>query len=187
MAQSIPTTEPAILQAGDTIKWRKALPDYPASAGWSLAYRLINAAARIDITAAAEGDDHLVTVAAATSAAWAAGAYTWTAFVTNGSDRYTLGSGTITIRPDLAAMQAGFDARSTARKALDDLRTALAAWLSSNGHIQEYDIAGRRVKFASADDLRARIALAEREVAREDAAERLAAGIPAGRRVLVRF
>lgn len=187
MAQSIPTTEPAVLQAGDTIKWRRTLPGYPASEGWVLAYRLINSAARIDITAAADGDDHAVTVLAATSAAWAAGDYTWTAFVTKAGERYTVGSGRATVRPDLAAMPAGFDARSTARKALDDLRAALAAWISTNGHVQEYEVAGRRVRFASADDLRVRIALAEREVAREDAAARLAAGLPAGRRILVRF
>lgn len=187
MAQSIPTAEPAVLQAGDTLKWRRTLPDYPASAGWVLAYRLINAAARIDIAAAAEGDDHLVTVPAATSAAWSDGDYTWTAFVTKAGERFTVGTGRVTVRPDLAAMPAGFDARSTARKALDDLRAALAAWISSNGHIQEYEVAGRRTRFASADDLRTRIAIAEREVAREEAAARLADGLPAGRRIMVRF
>jgi hypothetical protein len=43
------------------------------------------------------------------------------------------------------------------------------------------------MKFASAADIQQRIALAEREVARETAAANLAAGISAGRRVLVRF
>ena len=38
----IATAEPALLQAGDTLRWRIALPDYPASDGWALAYRLIN-------------------------------------------------------------------------------------------------------------------------------------------------
>jgi hypothetical protein len=184
---TIPTTEPAFLQAGDTLTWQRSLPDYPASASWVLTYRLINAAGKIDITAAASGDDHLVTVAAATSAAYAAGDYEWTAYVTKATERYTIGSGRVTIRPDLAAKAAGFEARSVARKALADLRAALSAWLTSNGAIQEYEIAGRRMKFAGADDIRKRISIAEREVAREDAADRIAAGLDAGRRVLVRF
>ena len=64
------TTEPARVTAGDTIAWTKTLSDYPASAGWVLAYTLINAGAKITITAAASGDDHAVTVLAATSAGY---------------------------------------------------------------------------------------------------------------------
>lgn len=184
---TIPTTEPAFLQAGDTLTWQRSLPDYPASDSWVLSYRLINADGKIDIEAAASGDDHLVTVAAATSAAYTAGDYEWTAYVTKASERYTVGNGRLTIRPDLAAKTAGFEARSAMRKARDDLRTALATWVTSNGHVQEYEIAGRRMKFASAADIQQRINLVERELAREDAAARLAAGLDAGRRVLVRF
>ena len=79
------------------------------------------------------------------------------------------------------------DARSTARRALADLRAALARWLSSNGVVAEYEIAGRRMRFASAEDIRKRISLAENEVAREDAEQRLAAGLGGRRRVMVRF
>lgn len=187
MAQSIPTVEPAFLVAGDSVSWRRSLADFPASAGWTLAYRLINAAGKIDITAAPDGDAYLVEESAASTAAWAAGEYAWQAYVTQGAERFTVGSGTLRIKPDLAAQAGGFDARSTARKALDDLRAALAAWVASNGHVNEADIGGRRVRFANAADIRARISMLEREVAREEAAERLAAGLPSGRRILVRF
>ena len=69
----IATAEPALLQAGDTIRWRITLPAYPASDGWVLAYRLINAATTITIAAVADGDDHLAEIAAATSAAYPPG------------------------------------------------------------------------------------------------------------------
>lgn len=187
MATTPPTTEPAFIQAGDTTTWQKALPDYPASAGWVLSYRLINSAGAIDITAAASGDDHLITIPAATTAAYPAGTYTWVATVTLAAERYTLGRGTVTVQPDLAAQPAGFDARSTAQKALDDLRAALLRWLSTSGHVQEYEIAGRRMRFTTAADIQARIGLAEREVARENAALRMAAGLPAANRIYVRF
>lgn len=181
-----PTTEPASLVAGDTILWQKSLPAYPAGV-WTLKYRLINAAGKIDITATASGTDHRVSVAAATTAGWAAGVYTWQAFVEAGGERYTVGSGQLTIKPNLAAQAGGFDARSTAKKALDDTRTALATWIASSGQITEYEIAGRRMKYASLADIEGRIRLLEREVAREQAAEKLASGLPAGNRVLVRF
>jgi hypothetical protein len=187
MAQTIPTIEPASVVAGDSIAWRITLPDYPASAGWVLSYVLINAAGKISITSAADGDDHLVSIAAATSAAYASGDYTWQSAVTLGADRYTLSRGSIKIRPNLAAQAAGFEARSTARKALDDLRAALVTWLASNGQVQEYEIAGRKMKYASAADIQSRIAIVEREVAREDAADKLAAGLNPARRILVRF
>lgn len=183
MAQT-PTTEPASLQAGDTIRWQRLLPDYPASAGWVLSYRLINAQARIDIVAAADGDAHLVTIGAATSAAYEAGEYTTVAQVTRGTDRHTVGQGTIVIKPDWAAAATGADARTPAQRALADLRAALMRWLSSQGHVQEYEIAGRRMRFASVDEIRQRIGIAEREVAREQAS---ATGKPVARRVLVRY
>lgn len=187
MAATPPTTEPVFIQAGDTVAWSRELPDYPASA-WTLKYRLINAVARIDITATADGDTHQISVSASTSAAWTAGEYTWQAYVEGGtSERYTVGNGRLTIKPDLAAKSTAFEARSTARKALDDTRAALATWIASSGQVQEYSIAGRTMKYSSMADIQGRISLLEREVKREEAAEKLAAGLSPPRRLLVRF
>ena len=74
---STPTTEPAAITAGDSFTWQKTLADYPAGT-WTLKYRFINAAGKIDITATASGTDHLVSVTPTTSAAYTAGDYTWT-------------------------------------------------------------------------------------------------------------
>jgi hypothetical protein len=184
---AIPTTEPAFVTAGDTVAWTKSLSDYSAADGWTLAYRLINAAGHIDITTTPAGHDHAVTEMAADTSAWPAGAYTWQAYVTKAGDRHTVGTGAITIRPNLAAKDAGYDARGTWAKTLDGLRLALATWLASSGQVAEYEIAGRRMKFATADDIRKRIAIAEKEVAREAAAESTAAGNYLGRTLYVRF
>lgn len=187
MAAPIPSTEPVFIQAGDTVAWTRDLADYPAPA-WTLKYRLINAASRIDITAVASGTTHSVSVSAAATTAWTAGDYTWQAYVEGGtSERYTVGNGRITIKPNLAAMGANYDARSTARKALDDTRAAMASWIATNGQVTEYEIAGRRMKYASLSDIEGRIRLLEREVANEEAAEKLAAGLQPARRLLVRF
>ena len=184
-AMVIPTTEPTVVTAGDAIAWKKALADYPASAGWVLKYRLINAAGSIDITATASGSDHAVSASAATSAIWRAGAYTWHAYVENAAERYTVGTGKIVVKPNLAAMAAGFDARGTWAKAAEDLRAALATWLSTSGHVQEYEIAGRRMKFAAAADIQARLAIADRQAAREAIASGASADL--GKPIYVRF
>lgn len=177
---------PHSAMAGDTLSWRKTLPDYPASV-WTLTYTIINAASKMTVVATADGDDHLVSIPAATTAAWIAGEYGWVASVSDGTDRHTIESGRIVIKTDLVAQLAGHDARTAARKALDDLRAALATWISTKGHVQSYMVDGVNMTFASAADLKARISILEREVAREEAAERLAAGLGTGRRVMVRF
>lgn len=181
------TGVPPFLQAGDSISWRRELPDFSALDGWVLNYRLINAAASIDIVCEADGASHLVRIPATASAGYEPGDYTVTEFVTRGTDRHTLGTYTTKVLVDLAAQPAGFDARTDSQRALDDLRAALRRWLSSQGHVQEYDIAGRRMRFASAAEIEGRIRMAEREVQRDKDAVRIAAGGASGKRILVRF
>jgi len=183
----IPTTVPAVITAGDTLAWTRSLADYSAADGWVIAYRLINAAGKIDITGTASGQDHAVNVSAATSAGYAAGDYTYQEFVTKAAERHTTAVGSITIRPNLAAQAAGFEARGTWTKALADLRAALATWITSSGQVAEYEIAGRRMKFSTAADIRMRIAIAEKEAARERSADLAAQGQDLGRQIVVRL
>ncbi len=179
----IPTTEPAAVNAGDTIRWRRALPDYPASAGWVLTYTLLNAAGKITITASAQGDDHLVSVPAATSAGWPAGDYAWRAQVSRAGEVYTVGEGRMTVRPSFGAST--LDTRSSARKALE----AVEAYLADPNNISaaQYEIAGRQLRRHTLTELWAHRDRLRLEVLREEQAERLAAGLPDRRRVLVRF
>lgn len=182
------TTEPSRVTAGDTIAWTKSLPDYPASSGWTLKYRLINAAGKLDITAAASGADHAVTVPAATSAAWPAGTYAVTAWVEKAAKRYTVSvAGTILVEPNLAAAVAGIDTRSEAKKILDALMLAYASASASHAYVQEYTVAGRRLVFQGKADWLLEINFWRREVANEDAASRRRAGLPDSRKVYVRF
>ena len=90
------------------------------SAGWALVYTLINATTKITLpTGVASGSDYVVTVPAATSANYAAGAYSYMATVTLAGERYTVETGTVTIRANLSA-QTTYDNRSPAREALDE-------------------------------------------------------------------
>lgn len=178
---------PAFIHAGDTVAWIESLPEFKPSEGWSLEYKLVNTATSISIGTSIDGENYSVSIPATVSSTWAPGRYTWVAFVTRGSERYTVGSGEITVKPNLAGVTSGYDPRTPAQKALDDLRAALLAWLASGGTVQSYTIAGRTMTYRSIAEIRRAISLAEREVAREKAAEKLASGIDPGRRVLVRF
>lgn len=180
----LPTTEPSEVVAGDTVSWEKSIADYPATDGWTLKYRVINSAGKIDITATADGADYLVDESPATSAAWAAGQYTWVSYVEKSGARHTVGRGSITVKPDLAAESTSYDTRTTAKKTLDAIET----WLTSRDlGVAEYEIAGRRMKYIPVAELLSLRSKLKAEVTREEAAERLALGLQSKTKVTVRF
>lgn len=181
MTQSIPTQEPATIAPGDTVKWSRTLPDYPANDGWVLSYELVNAAQRYTITAAASGADHLATVSAATTGAYVAGTYDWRARVTKAGEVYTVGTGRITVPVSFGAAA---DARTQARRTLEAIEATLEGRATSA--TAEYEIAGRKIRFIPLADL---LVLRDRyrmDVAREDAATRSAAGLSNPGRIFVR-
>lgn len=179
----IPTNEPSSLRAGDTWKWTRTLDDYPAGT-WTLKYRFKNATSYFEIVAGTSGTDHSVSVAAATTAAYPAGSYTWMAWVEGGSsEKYTVDTGTLEVDPDYRASTAAYDGRSHARKMLD----ALEAWLEARDPaVAEYEIAGRRMKYipiAELVKLRNRYGM---EVRNEEAAAAIARGEGLGRKIQFR-
>jgi hypothetical protein len=178
-----PTIEPAVFNAGDTLRFDRTLSNYPASAGWTLRYTLINATSKITFNAAAAGDVHAVTVAATTTAVWAPGNYDWRARVDKAGEVYTVGEGRIVIRNAFSTATA--DARTHARRTLDAIESVIEGRASSA--VAEYQIAGRQLKNIPIAEL---LTLRDRyraEVAREDAASAAAQGLPDRRRVYVRF
>ncbi len=83
--------EPKNFRAGDSASWSESLPDYPASAGWSLKYRLMwPSGSGVNLTANPVGDDYAITLASASTASWLAGSATLVSWVEKGSERVTL-------------------------------------------------------------------------------------------------
>lgn len=179
------TTIPAQFTAGDTLSFTQSLADYPASAGWVLHYRLINASGKQDIVSTASGDDHVFNISAATTVEYSAGIYDWQAYVDGvASQRFTVGNGRVTILPNLAGQSAGFDNRSAARKALD----AVNLWLGSRDlAVAEYEISGRRMKYIPMGELLSLRSKLQLEVSREDKANAIARGESVSNKLLVRF
>lgn len=183
MTAPIPTIEPTVIVAGDTLKWQKTLENFPASQGWTLTYTLINATGKRTFTATADGDSFLVTVAASTTATWAAGSYSYRGQVAKAGEVYTISTGTMTVQPSFAA--ATLDDRSQAQKMLDAVNAVLEGRATSA--VAEYEIAGRQLKYISIPDL---LKLRDRlrfDVQREENADRAAAGLPPKGRINVRF
>jgi len=184
----IPTTEPGRLTAGDTANWLKTLADYPATDGWVLAYTLLNVAGKIAIGSTAQGADHLVGASAAQSATWPAGEYAYSARVSRTValvlQAHTVGFGRFTVAPAFGEA-ATLDTRSSARQGLD----AVTAYLANPANLgaASYTIAGRSLGRHGIPELIALKTHLQAEVSREDAAARVALGLPDKRRVFVRF
>lgn len=177
----------ATLTAGDTLDFETTVDDFPASAGYSLVYRLVPSGwtgAAIEFTANAT-DPYRVQLGPAVTAVWAPGNYWWYAIITKTGERYAdLDDGAVTIRPDPQTV-ASYDGRTVARKLLDQCEAALLAWTTN--HVAEYEINGRRMKYADRADVLAMRSRLKAEVWRETAAEQMANGGPNPRMVRVRF
>jgi len=171
MSVPTPTTEPTTFRAGDLLSWSKSLLDYPASGGWTLAYTLINAAAKITINASASGADFLISIAASVTAAYTAGSYRWMARVTKGTDIYTVAEGMIEILPNLAALST-YDGRTHAKKMLEAIEAAYEGKASTTQ--LQLEINGRRIiNFTPADLIKWR-SFYQAEVAKEADADSFA-------------
>jgi len=175
----IPTNEPGSLRLGDTWQWRREdlASDYPAST-WTLTYRFKNAAGGFEIVASADGDNFAVTVAAATTAAYASGAgtYTWAAQVVSGSTKHTVDHGTLEVLANLFAgtATAASDQRTHNQIALDAIKAVMESRASKDQ--AEYMIAGRKLVLTPLPDLIKLLNFYEARVAGEQAAENLRNG-----------
>jgi len=129
MSAATPDVEPLQAVAGDTLTWTRTFSDYPASAGWALTYafRLQLGAGVLNITASTVGDGFAATITAAQSALMTPGLWSWAAYVTLATERHQVGTGSLTVSPNLATIDYSTDLRSSAKRALDN---ALKAWES---------------------------------------------------------
>ena len=186
MSVDIATVEPTSVTAGDTLRWLKELSDYPPSDGWVLTYALVIDGVKTAITASDYGDGrHYVNVAAATTATWTADDYDWQSYVTRAAtaERYTVGSGRLTVLSNFATATAGYDARTHARKMLD----AIESVLEGRATATDIDLVTAVVGDKSMTK-KPELLMAWRDRYRaEVAAETLAAGLGSGGRIFVRL
>ncbi|MDD2365162.1 MAG: hypothetical protein PHN84_03265 [Desulfuromonadaceae bacterium] len=179
--------EPSIIYAGDTINWLITLPDYPASAGWTLKYNAVAAGGRFALSSAPSSDDHAVTAASAATSAYPAGTYSLTKYVEHtDTTRVTLAELSLIVKPDLAGTVSATDTRGHVKKMLDAIEAVLEGTATTDQ--AELTIDGTTIKRRSVTDL---LALRSRYLEywkQEQQAANMAAGIGGnGNKILVRF
>lgn len=198
--------------AGDTLSFTTLAPldaegnAYSPGDGWSLTYRLIprdDANSAITLNASTEdADTFRINASASTTATWGAGYYNVAAWVALGSDRYTVEPlfDQVEIRENPATAAAGFDGRSQAQKAYDDVMQAIADATAraaaigttgaATGDVIEYTIGERRVRYGNPGEARESLFKMRNalgiELQRERAAAALARSEADPRRVYLR-
>ncbi|MCX2780418.1 hypothetical protein [Microbulbifer thermotolerans] len=116
-------SEPRKFIAGDSVSWTRSIPEYPASEGWELNYRMVSVGQSHTISATTDGDEYQVSLTSADTSSWAAGEYELVAMVSNGSDRYTVDRLRVVVKPNPASDS--YDPRSFEEKLLAELEKLL--------------------------------------------------------------
>lgn len=180
--------EPQSITAGDTVIWYRVVSDFPASEGWVLNY-VLRGPTTIKIMATTyQTSNYVVTVADTVTADWKPGLYSMQAYVTNGSERFSVQTWfpKVTIKPNPSAFVEGSAANLTfAQLTLAAVETALLS------------LASRKVSSASVNgqsysiqDVTKLVALRNRmreEVQSEQDAILFAAGLGGKKNILVQF
>jgi hypothetical protein len=176
---------PTVWNAGDTLKWDVSVPDYPATEGWTLTYEVKSKNTHVaTITASADGDGYTVTVPAATSAGYAVGHHHYRAYVTKGSERYTVDSGDLEILKDFED-NGNYDDRSHAEIVLDAIEAVLESRATKDQ--ESYSIAGRSLSRTPIEDLLKLRDRYKNEVISNHRADQIARGLGSTARVRTRF
>ena len=176
--------EPEKLTSGVTWKWKKTISDYPASE-WTLTYYLRkDGATATSFSATADGDTHLVTVTAATTAGYAAGIYDIVGVVVKAAEKYVVYDGIFEVLTNPATAGA-YDPRTHARRVLDLIEAALEGRIP-NG-MESYSIGGRSINKIPLNQLRELYEKYKQDVIMEEQAERLVNGRRSGKSIGVRF
>jgi hypothetical protein len=160
---------PPELTAGDTWTIDREYSAY-APGTWSLAIYFKSAAAAFAIEGAevtTVGAGFRAVKAAADTATLTAGRYAYQLQVTNGAVRVTLEQGEVVVLPNFA-VAGNLDARSFARKALENIEAYLAN--ANNLAAASYQIGGRTLARFRPEELMKLRKQLQTEVAREDAA-----------------
>ena len=121
--------EPTQIQSGDTIKWSESFSDYSASSGWALTY-YIRGNANLNVSGVANGTGFDITITAAQSATLSSGIYSFVGKVSKDDEVFTVTSGAFDVLPNLAEVEAGYEARTHAQIALEKIEQCIEKILS---------------------------------------------------------
>lgn len=184
---SVTDAPPARFAAGDTVRFPFAPADYPATAGWALAFRLVGPGIALSLTGTASGSGFTVEATAAATAALIVTApgvrCTLYGYASKGAERFKVYEAPCLVLPNPAT--ATGDLRSQAAIALEAIDALLAGRASKDQ--ASYKINGRELVRMTPAELLALRGHFKTEADREAAAAALAAGQARPTRIEVRF
>ncbi len=160
---TIPSTEPTRVIAGDTWRWDRSVDGYTPGGGWSLTYA-VRGKGTLTLTGAANAANTAweITAPSSQTAALPAGVYEWVAFVTSGSERYTVLRGSLTVEPNLVLAKAG-DRQTHEERMLEAINARLEGRIEAD--MEKYQLEARlveRIPFEQLLAARSRYAFAVR-------------------------
>lgn len=164
---------PAQFTAGDSVIWTDTVFVDPSggtgdSTNYALQYVFAGLMiAPITVASVAQGSAWQTTISKAVSATFAAGDYSWEAQASSTANRFTLATGRVTVKPDLAAVGLGYDGRTQAEIALDQARSAFSNFSASGGRVRSYTIGHRSMTFDNLADIQTQVTYWERRVEAE--------------------
>lgn len=181
------------LMQGDTATWVDdpvTLADNRVAdaTGWVLKYAL-RGPVGLDLTAVAAGASWSTTLGSAASLALTPGTYAWAAFITKDAERITIGQGSALISINFATLpvEAAYDSRSVAKRALDACEAAMATFKATGGLVKKYEIAGRSMEYQSFEELQAAHSFWQAKVLAEETKAAIANGQGNPRNMYTRF
>lgn len=173
---------PKQIRAGDSLKFNDSLSNYPAPT-WTLSYTLATADLIIEITSTADGSEHAIYEVLATTADWEPGKYRWQATVSDGTDRFTVGTGSTQVLADLS--QAGQGEICHVEKVISAIEAMLEGKATTDQ--QSFSVAGRTLSRYTIPELLAWRDKYKAELVRLERAERLSQGLGNSSKIRARF
>lgn len=171
--------EPYTIAAGDSISFRKSLPDFLASDGWTLKYELRGQQVPIEFTSTADGDSHVVFVDSATTSSWIPGDYQFAGYAVLDTQRSQFFLASITITADLETATGDTPLTTHAQRMLIKLEAVLEG--KAGDDILDSEIEGTVIRRMSFDEIYKMRAKYKREREAEIAIQNARNGTPTGR------
>jgi hypothetical protein len=181
-------TPPARIAAGDTVSFAFSHADYPASAGWAMAWRLVGTGVALTLTATASGDAFTVAATATATAALTVAAAgvpcTLMGYASRAGERFEAYRAPCLLLPNPATITG--DLRGHAARTLEAINALLEGRATKDQ--ESYRIGDRELSRIPVPELLALRDYYRAEARREDAAALVASGMPGRpRQVLTRM
>lgn len=172
--------------SGESIKFEKSFALYPATE-WTLVYHVRGKGKGFDLTATANGLNFVVEISAEVSDKSSAGQYFYQGFVSKGSEKILVDSGSVNILPNLSQIQtdAEYDGRSDAEKVLAAIDAVLANRATTDQ--QSYVIGNRQLTRIPVPDLLLLRDKYQTIVNNQKRRKAMASGLPFLKNIDVRF